>query len=176
MFSVLHGHLLLQILELLVNLSTKNWKVPNHRAHNNITRNQSSRRWNVDTASIQRHWQKGGATRRTCLRRSRSSLHERLNSLSNSSMAGKTAARGWCGRGVILLQYSGSCSSSSGITYSHHDFVDMLLIIHQGKHKTGSISIYLGKKFRKEVLQICCPIQPMKYRETSNASSFGSQE
>ena len=112
MFSVLHGHLLLQILELLVNLSTKNWKVPNHRAHNNITRNQSSRRWNVDAASIQHHWQKGGATRRTCLQRSRSSLHERLNSLSNSSMAGKTAARGWCGRGVILPWYSGSSSSS----------------------------------------------------------------
>ena len=32
MFSVLHGHLLLQILELLVNLSTKNWKVPNHQS------------------------------------------------------------------------------------------------------------------------------------------------
>ena len=31
MFSILHGHLL-QILELLVNLSTKNWKVPNHQS------------------------------------------------------------------------------------------------------------------------------------------------
>jgi len=105
MFSVLYGHLLHQILELLVNLSTKNQKVPNHQStqqhHQEPTTHsiQSSRRWNVDAASLQRRWQKGGATRRTCLRRSTSSLHERWNSLSNSSMAGsKKQTCRWRGR------------------------------------------------------------------------------
>jgi len=37
---------------------------------------------------------------------------------------------------------------SRGIPYSHHDFVDMLLIIHKDKHKIGSISIHLGKKIQ----------------------------
>jgi len=75
MFSVLYGHLLLQILELLVNLPAE--------VNELLARALEQLEQLVD-----------GGFQKT-----------------NSSMAGKTAARGWCGRGVILPRYSKSSSS-----------------------------------------------------------------
>lgn len=130
MLGILHGHLLLKILEPLINLLNKKTQhIALSVACNTIADQGPTKHpinWAMQEEGVAWSSQPAFSARRlgtwrTCLRRSTSSLHECLNSPRSSSTAGKTGGAaprtggggGGAGAASSSPRYSGSSSSTS---------------------------------------------------------------